>query len=193
MKTDGIPALSDCDAEHPLNKEIILTRTKKYLASPHGSIAFSDLFESEEQRAYGKIMQHADYHFVFDSDSFRTYLGIYQNAVDPLLPMSISTVRWGKSKHFEAITDILVKLAANPIKSISTYTNGTLNIHYWVAVMLWYTIGIACVKYGKYSLLNALFHLILPKYTFSEDSDQYYILKNLHPCYWDAADLNKLQ
>lgn len=58
---ERIMALEECDANHPLNKDIILVRTKKYLASPQGNIAFADLFESEGVRAYNRIMQYAKY------------------------------------------------------------------------------------------------------------------------------------
>lgn len=189
---ERINALVDCDAEHPLNKEIILSRTKKYLASQQGNIAFSDLFEAEGQRAYNKIMKYANYNFTLDANSFRSYLNLHQNAVDTLLPMSILVVRWGKPKHFEAVMDILVKLAANPVKLGNTYIESTLKIHYWAATMLFYTIGIACVKYNKYSFLNIMFHLMLPEHTFSDNSNRNYILEKLHPCYWEKENLNAL-
>lgn len=189
---ERIKALTGCDAEHPLNKDIILARTKKYLASPQGNIAFSDLFEAEGQRAYDKIMQYANYNFTLDTNSFRSYLSLHQNAVDTLLPMCVLVVRWGKPKHFEAVTDILVKLAANPIKLNNSYSPNTLQIHYWAAAMLLYTVGIACVKYDKYSFLNTMFHLMLPEHTFSDSSNRNYMLGELHSCYWDADYLNNL-
>lgn len=189
---ERIKALTDCEAEHPLNKEIILARTKKYLASPQGNIAFSDLFEAEGQCAYDKIMQYANYNFTLDTNSFQSYLSLHQNAIDTLLPMSILTVRWGKPKHFEAVTNILLKLAANPVKLNTTHIPNTLCIHYWAAAMLLYIVGIACVKYGKYSFLDTLFHLMLPEFTFSDTTDRKYLLDELHPCYWDKDHLNNL-
>lgn len=185
---ERMKALTDCDAEHPLNKDIILARTKKYLASQQGNIAFSDLFEAEGQRAYDKIIQHANYNFTLDSNSFKSYTKLHQNAIDTLLPMSILVIRWGKPKHIEAVTDILIKLAANPVKSGKMYNTNTLPVHYWAAAMLLYTIGIACVKYGKFSFLNSLFHLIL----FSDTSNRKYLLEVLHPCYWNKENLNEL-
>lgn len=190
--SERIKALTYCDAEHPLNKDIILARTKKYLASPQGNIAFSDLFEAEGQRAYDKIMQHANYNFTLDSNSFKSYTKLHQNAIETLIPMSILVVRWGKPKHFEAVTDILIKLAANPVKTGKMYNTDTLPMHYWAATMLLYTIGIACVKYGKFSFLNSLFHLMLPEHTFSDTTDRKYLLEELHPCYWNKENLNEL-
>ena len=190
--SERINALVDCDAEHPLNKEIILSRTKKYLAFQQGNIAFSDLFEAEGQRAYEKIMKDANYNFTLDANRFQTHLSLHKNAVDTLLPMSILVVRWGKPKHFEAVTDILVKLAANPVKPGNTYIESTLKIHYLAATMLFYTIGIACVKYNKYSLLNTMFHLMLPEHTFFNSSNRNYLLAELHPCYWEKDILNHL-
>jgi hypothetical protein len=189
---ERIKALVDCDAEHPLNKEIILARTKKYLASQQGNIAFSDLFEAEGQRAYDKIMEHANYNFTLDSSSFKSYTRLHQNAIDTLIPMSILVVRWGKPKHFEAVMDILVKLAANPVKPGKTYNTQTLPLHYWAAVTLLYTTGIACVKYDRFSFLNALFHLMLPENTFSDTTSRKYLLDELHPCYWEKELLNQL-
>lgn len=189
---ERIMALEECDANHPLNKDIILARTKKYLASPQGNIAFADLFESEGMRAYNRIMQYAKYDFVLDQNTFQSYLKTHKEAIDTLIPMSILTVQWGQQKHFESVTDILLRLAANPIKVGGSYRSDTINIHYWAAISMLYAIGIACVKYSKFSYLNTLFHLMLPEYSSPDSSGRIYFLNKLHPCYWDKDDLNQL-
>jgi len=189
---ERIKALADCDAEHPLNKDIILSRTKKYLASTQGNILFADLFEAESERAYEKIMKHADYDFTIDTSSFQLYTNLHQNAIDTLLAMSILVVRWGEPIHFESVTNLLLKLAANPINRNNGYMTGTLPVHYWAASMLLYTVGIACVKYHKYSFLDTLFHLMLPEYPFSDNSERKYLLSEIHPCYWESKELNSL-
>ncbi len=189
---ERIMALEECDAEHPLNKDIILARTKKYLASPQGNIAFADLFESEGIRAYNRIMQYAKYDFVLDQNRFQSYLKIHKEAIDTLIPMSILTVQWGKQKHFESVTEILLRLAANPIPIGKSYRSDTINIHYWAAISMLYAIGIAYVKYSKFSYLNTLFNLTLPEYPFWDNSRSTYLLGKLHPCYWDRDDLNQL-
>lgn len=186
-------ALEECDAEHPLNKEIILARTKKYLASPQGNIAFADLFESEGIRAYNRIMQHAKYDFVLDQNRFQSYLKIHREAVDTLIPMSILTVQWGQQKHFESVTEILLRLAANPPRVGGSYYLNTINIHYWAAMSMLYAIGIACVRYSKFAYLDTLFHLMLPQDAFSSDDiSSVYLLTKLNPCYWDPNDVNRL-
>lgn len=189
---ERIMALEECDANHPLNKDIILARTKKYLASPQGNIAFADLFESEGVRAYNRIMQYAKYDFVLDQNTFQSYLKTHKEAIDTLIPMSILTVQWGKQKHFESVTDILLRLAANPIKIGSSFYEDTLKVHYWAAISMLYAIGIACVKYSKFSYLNTLFRLMLPEHPFSDSSSRTYLLSELHPCYWDKDGLNSL-
>ena len=189
---ERIMALEECDAEHPLNKDIILARTKKYLASPQGNIAFADLFESEGMRAYNRIMQYAKYDFVLDQNTFQAYLKIHKEAIDTLIPMSILTVQWGKQEHFESVTDILLRLAANPITVGSSYIPDTLNVHYWASVSMLYAIGIACVKYSKFSYLNTLFHLMLPEHSSPDSSGRIYLLNKLHPCYWGSDDVNNL-
>lgn len=189
---ERIAALSDCDAEHPLNKEIILARTKKYLASPQGNIAFADLFESEGMRAYELIMKEANYNFSIDTQKFKHYIELHQNAIDNILPMSILAVRWGKPEHLASITDIIIKLAADPIKIGMSYYDNTKNVHYWAAISLFYGVGIACVKYSNYSYLNTLFSLMLPEHPFLNSSNRIYLLSKLHPCYWDKDHLNEL-
>ena len=189
---ERIKALTDCDAEHPLNKEIIITRIKKYLASEQGNIDFSDLMEAEGKRAYDKIMQYANYNFTLDTNSYPKYLNLHQNAVDTLLHMSILVVRWGNVRHFEAVTDILVKLAANPIKPNGQFSSNTIQVHYWAAAMLLYTVGIACVKYNKFAFLNTMLHLKLPEFALSDSSKRNYLLKKLHSCYWDTDHLNSV-
>lgn len=189
---ERIMALEECDAEHPLNKDIILARTKKYLASPQGNIAFADLFESEGIRAYNRIMQYAKYNFVLDQNTFQSYLKIHKEAIDTLIPMSVLSVQWGKQKHFESVTEILLRLAANPISIGDSYHPDTINIHYWAAISILYAVGIACVRYSKFSYLNTLFNLILPEYPFWDNSSSTYLLGKLHPCYWNEDDLNQL-
>lgn len=189
---ERIMALEMCDAEHPLNKEIILARIKKYLSASQGNIAFADLFETEGMRAYNRIMQYAKYDFVLDRDTFQPYLKLHKEAVDTLIPMSILTVQWGTQKHFESVINILLRLATNPIKIGNSFYEDRLNIYYWAAISLLYTIGISCVKYSKFSYLNTLFHLMLPEHPFSESFGRIYLLSKLHSCYWDKDNLNRL-
>lgn len=189
---ERIMALAECDVEHPLNKDIILVRAKKYLASSQGNIAFADLFEAEGLRAYDRIMREAKYNFSLDQSRFRSFLDLHQKAIDTLLPMSILCVQWGKPKHFESVTDILLRLAASPIKAGTSWNDHTINVHYWAAISMLYTVGIACVKYSKFSYLNTLFHLMLPEQSFSDSSSRIYLLNKLHPCYWEKAHLNSL-
>lgn len=189
---ERIMALAACDAEHPLNKDIVLARTKKYLASSQGDIAFADLFEAEGMRAYNQIMQYAKYDFGLDRNTFSEYLRIHKEAIDTLIPMTILTVQWGKSKHLESVTDILLRLSANPIKTGCSFIENTVNIHYWAAMSMLYAIGIACVKYANFSYLNTLFHLMLPEHPFSDSSGRIYLLSKLHSCYWERDDINRL-
>ena len=103
-------------------------------------------------RAYNRIMQYAKYDFVLDQNTFQSYLKTHKEAIDTLIPMSILTVQWGQQKHFESVTDILLRLAANPIKVGGSYRSDTINIHYWAAISMLYAIGIACVKYSKFHI-----------------------------------------
>ncbi len=190
--SERISALEKCNSEHPLNKDIIIARTKKYLSSNQGHILFADLVEAEGTRAYNRIMQNAEYDFILNQDIFKQYITLHTQAIDTLIPVSILTVQWGKPKHFEEITDTLKKLAMNPMQVGGSIYEETAQIHYWAAISLFYAIGISCVRYNKYSLLNALFHLSIPEYSFSDTCNRIYLIDRLQPCYWGSDKFNNL-
>ena len=155
---ERIMALEECDANHPLNKDIILVRTKKYLASPQGNIAFADLFESEGVRAYNRIMQYAKYDFVLDQNTFQSYLKTHKEAIDTLIPMSILTVQWGQQKHFESVTDILLRLAANPIK-----VGGVISLRHYKYSLLGCHINAICNRNSMREIFQVfIFEYIIP-------------------------------
>lgn len=78
------------------------------------------------------------------------------------------------------------------MKASSLWNDYTINVHYWTAISMLYTVGIACVRYSKFSYLNTLFHLMLPEHSFSDSSIRIHLLSKLHLCYWDKDHLNFL-
>lgn len=154
---ERVMALSSLEGNHPLSKDIAVERLKRYIVKPEKIILYNDLFENEVERAYNKIVQ--DYNFPLNYQTFNKCLIRRLNAIDTLLPMCITVVRWSKPVHEQAIFDMLTRFAEFPIKRGGGYQMETVKLHYLSGLLLMYTIGISCIKYEKYSFLNNILHI----------------------------------
>lgn len=155
--SERVMALSNLEGNHPLSKDIAVERLKRYIAKSEKNILYNDLFENESERAYNKIIQN--YSFPLNYKTFHECLKRHLNAIDTLLPMCITAVRWSKPIHEQAVCDMLARFVEFPIKSGESYQSETVKLHYLSGLLLMYTIGISCIKYDKYSFLNKILHI----------------------------------
>lgn len=182
---ERVMALSNLEGNHPLSKDIAVERLKRYIAKSEKNILYDDLFENESERAYNKIIQN--YSFPLNHKTFNECLKRHLNAIDTLLPMCITAVRWAKPIHEQAVCDMLARFVEFPIKSGESYQSETVKLHYLSGLLLMYTIGISCIKYDKYSLLNKILHISARN---SIHDSKINITGIIHPCIFDRDTAN---
>ncbi len=157
---ERVDALARCDSDHPLTKDIAVARIKKYIADPNGVIQYTDLFEQEAQAAYEKIAKELNYDY-FDKKTFDKFNELHFDAIEKLMSMCITAVRWAKPEHEEAIVNAIIRLSSGfPI--IRNYSEDAIMLQKLASLYLMYVVGISCIIYGKYSLLDKVFHIKVP-------------------------------
>lgn len=163
---EQIIALEKYDTNTNMSHEIMIERVKKYLSSKEYDIEFADIIEKWGKKAYNQITEAAHYDFPLNKDSFTRYLDIHFRAVAPLLDAAILTIRWGKEWHIKLFGDILVKLCINPFLKNEILREDTQYLHALAPMLLLNTIGISCVKYGRFKELNKILSLSVPEGNF---------------------------
>lgn len=154
---ERVDALARCDSDHPLTKDIAVARIKKYIADPNGLIQYTDLFEQEAQTAYEKIEKELNYD-CFDKKTFDKFNELHFDAIEKLVPMCITAVRWAKPEHEEAIVNAIIRLSSG-LPTICNYSEDAIKLQKLASLYLTYVVGISCILYEKYSLLDKVFHI----------------------------------
>ncbi|WP_315558637.1 SIR2 family protein [Hoylesella nanceiensis] len=159
---EQIMALEKYDANANMNHEIMMERLKKYLSSKQYDIEFADIIEKWRTEAYNQITEVAHYNFQLSKEVFERYLELHLRAIAPLLDAAILTARWGKEWHIKLFGEILIKLCIIPMRNGDIIAEGTQYLHALAPMLLLNTIGIACVKYGRFKELNNILSLSVP-------------------------------
>ena len=157
---ERVEALARCDSDHPLTKDIAVARIKKYIADPNGLIQYTDLFEQEAQAAYEKIAKELNYNS-FDKTTFDKFNELHFGAIEKLMPMCITAVRWAKPEHEDAIFNAIIRLSSG-FPTIRNYSEDAIKLQKLASLYLMYVVGISCMIYEKYSLLDKVFHIKVP-------------------------------
>lgn len=163
---EQIMALEKYDANANMNHEIMMERFKKYLSSKQYDIEFADIIEKWRTEAYNQITEVAHYNFQLSKEVFERYLELHLRAIAPLLDAAILTARWGKEWHIKLFGEILIKLCIIPMRNGDIIAEGTQYLHALAPMLLLNTIGIACVKYGRFKELNNILKLSVPEGNF---------------------------
>ena len=157
---ERVDALARCDSDHPLTKDIAVAQIKKYIADPNGLIQYTDLFEQEAQAAFEKIAKELNYNY-FDKKTFDKFNELHFDAIEKLMPMCITAVRWAKPEHEEAIVNAIIRLSSG-LPTICNYSEDAIKLQKLASLYLTYVVGISCIIYEKYSLLDKVFHIKVP-------------------------------
>lgn len=185
---EQVTALEQSNVNRNMSHDMMMTRAKKYLSSELYNIEYSDLIEKLGIEAYDKIMAHANYNFHLTPEKFSAYLELHYNAVKSLMDAAILAARWGKVHHIEIFGDLLVKLCTKPL---SSYTDGTQYLHSLAATLLLNAIGVACVKYNRFTELDKILKLSVPAGNFM-GFHRMTLLSLLGSTHWDSDTLNHL-
>jgi hypothetical protein len=188
---EQITALEQSNTSRNMSHDMMMARVKKYLSSDLHNIEYSDLIENLGTEAYDKIIDKATCNFSITPELFATYLELHHNAVKPLMDAAILAMRWGKAYHIKIFGDILIKLCTKPFKNGEITTEGTQYLHALAATLLLNTMGVACVKYERFTELNGILKLSVPAGHFMGFYREP-LLRLLGLTHWDYDTLNLL-
>lgn len=187
--SERVESLESFDSNNPLSKDIAIARVKKYIAKPENVILLSDLIEIERNIALSKIEKYANYNFPLTDETFKKYFDLHRNAVDVILPLMVEAVRWSKEYHDIIILDTIKAFVEFDWTKNSRYNKESIKLHYLSAFFLFYSCGIACLRYEKYTLLNKMFNI---RFSSSIDlhSSNKHILCELNSSLFEKKRLN---
>lgn len=163
---------------------------KRLLSTSYSEIAYTELIESETKYAYEAILANANYHFSITPKSFSQYQEIHFSAVEKLMAASIIVVRYGDLKQQQLFVDALVKLCMKPFVNGEITTEGTNYLHLLAATFLLHTVGVACIKFGYFQLLNVIFRTKVPAGNIFSPSYGYNLAFLAGTCHWSPDVLN---
>lgn len=159
---EQVSALEKINLSKTISADLFVTRVKKYLPIPEKSIDLEELIENEGKYAQDTILKYASYNFCITPEVFRKYLDLHKQAVEKLIPAAIAVVRWGKEKQVIQFKEILIRLCLRPLVNGEFTCEGTQYLHLLASCFLFNAIGIASVKYKKFSHLKSLFKVKVP-------------------------------
>lgn len=176
-----------------MNQEMRIARLKKYLSGEQYRIEFTDTIEKWRTEAYEQIAAVANYNFSLTQESFRRYLDIHYSAVEPLLEAAILTVRWGKPWQIKLFGDVLVKLCTKKWRNGEYSVERTSYLHALAPMLLFNTLGVACVKWQRFKELDTVLRMTVPsKNNFLYSSYRASLLSLLADTYWAKDVWNTL-
>lgn len=160
-----------------IDKEIAIARVKEYVVREEDIIRYTDLFENETARV---IKKANEYTYSNENMNATLYNQIYTKAISylsVLLPMSIVATRWADSHHGKVLVNALTDIANRPITITGVFTDDGKMQNHAVDTLYLYGVGIACVYYRKFDLIDNLFKIklndaghILPSYLIDVDN-----------------------
>lgn len=159
---EQVTALEKLGMSKTINADVFVARVKKYISNPEKQIELVDLIEMESKNAQELILKYASYNFAITSDTFRYYFDLHKDAVGKLIPAAIAVIRWGNESQIRLFEETLVRLCIRPFDNNSAWINGTQYLHQFASCLLFNIVGVASLKYQKFSHLKRLFELKVP-------------------------------
>ena len=165
---EQVLALEKYNASRNMTHEMMIARVKKYLSSEQYDIEFADLVEKWRDETFKRITEVAQERLAYTPESFAHCLDIHFRAVTeiPLLETAILTARWGKKHQLEFFGDVLIKLCMVSSSYNIEGGNGEF-FHALAPTLLLNTLGVACVKYGRFAELNTILCSSVPPQNFA--------------------------
>lgn len=175
-----------------LNKEIVISRLKKYIQSKQYAIEYADMIENLGQEAYEKIQAIADYSTPLTKNSFNFFFQRHKEAVSTLLDVAMVVGRWGNPTQIKMLGEVIVKLCIRPFRNGMITCNGANYQHGIAATLLLNALGITCVHYENFEGLERVLRLELPTENFVTTLYKCELLKAIGDSHLGRDTLNSL-
>ena len=189
---EQVSALERNSVSKNLNKDVVLSRIKKYLESDQHSIDFTELIENLGEEAYNKIQTIANYSYSLSKDTFQFFYNRHKEAVSTLLDVAVVVGRWGKPDQVAQIGDVIVQLCLRPLKNGSITGQDANYQHGIAATLLYNALGVSCVHYSNYQGLDAFVNLDVPAENFVTTLYRSSLLKVVGVDHLGRGTLNEL-
>lgn len=168
------------------------TLVKRYLSSSEYNIAFSDLIKKMAEEAFQKIMEKANYNIPLSTNVMNVYSDYHHDAVSDLMDAAILTAQWGTAKQLEMFGQVLIKLSGKPFVSGQIERVGSELLHGIGAQFLFNAVGMACVKFERFSELEKISSMSIPSPHFKNISYREPLMHVLGEQYWNNDTLNNV-
>ena len=155
---ENVDALEQHNMEHPFTPQIAIARLKKYVVREEYKISLHELIHNEVEDTYKKINSLS-----FDRSSeldINKKIDFLLKATDTLSQLLIHGSYWSKEDQEELWLNSIIRISS-PKEQEDTITRPELfeNLEYFPGLVLFYSVGLACVRRGKYKLLSKLISL----------------------------------
>ena len=139
--------------------EVAVARVKMYIADIRKLIQYTDLFENVTGQLLRDVKDMVYGPQYPSSSLFEQVIAESSKALSTLLPMSIVATRWAVNIHYQAIVDSINAVANREIVRPSTGYEATVKLNHMLDTVYLYGLGVACIYYKKYGLLDMLFRV----------------------------------
>lgn len=189
-KPNFTPAAQTLQTIVPESAEDYATMVKSYLLDPGKQILLTELIEKEAKNAFKSIIEYAHYEQVQSPTSFAAYVKLHKQAAVNLMAIVLPIVRYGTLEQQKLLIDAMVLLCKKPFRNGEITALGAEYVHILASTFLYHTMGVSCIKYGKYKLIGEMMHAVVtapnafsPSYTIT--------LEYMSGCsHWDSQSLN---
>lgn len=165
-KLMALEAINEKNME--IDAQIAIARVKEYIPDQKKIIKYSDLYERMTEKVISDMKSFV-YGDQYPSASlFEKTIADMLQVISVILPASIEAIKWAKEEHYGPIEESLYRIANRKfVKPSNAYIN-TTPLNYAVDTIYMYGLGVACVYYKKFGLLDRLFRVKL------DEADDYY-------------------
>ncbi|MDY6866274.1 MAG: hypothetical protein SVY15_09950, partial [Halobacteriota archaeon] len=152
---EKVEALRDMESSHPLSVRLAIATVKRYLSEEKYHIKLHDLVTDEVNRVCRELAsdRFETENVPFDEDILKNRIHEYEELVRVLIGILSTLAYYGKGKNNNLITESLNQLLRVP------RTNGIIelvDLQYYPALLLIYSIGLISIKREKYDVLAAV-------------------------------------
>lgn len=165
-KLKALEAVNEKNME--IDAQIAVARVKEYIPDQKKIIKYSDLFERMTEKVITDMKLHVYGDQYPTASLFEKTIADMLQVLSVILPASIEAIKWAKEEHYGAMEECLYRIANRKfVKPANAYMN-TTPLNYAVDTIYMYGLGVACVYYKKYGLLDRLFRVKL------DEADDYF-------------------
>lgn len=165
-KLMALEAINEMNTE--IDGQVAVARVKEYIPDQKKIIKYSDLYERMTNKVITDMKLHVYGEQYPSASLFEKTIIDTIKVLSVILPASIETIKWAKEEHYGPIEESLYKIANRKFSIQGFSYENTKPLNYAVDTIYLYGLGVTCVYYKKFGLLDRLFKLKL------DNADDYF-------------------